>query len=234
MGAETRKYAEAEDRSLGIGPAATHPETWVAEHGDVLYRYAMMRLRDPVAAEEAVQETFLAALGARARFSCLSTERTWLVGILKHKIVDLVRKHSREKPPAGDDFQDWIENDTFTDGGHWRSRPPTWRLDPASCQERSEFREVLAECLAELPPRQREAFKLRELDDLGCGEICRAMGITESNLWVTLHRARLRLRRSLKARWGEASLRRGEAGVSHEAKHRERLIGPSDRLLQHR
>jgi RNA polymerase sigma-70 factor (ECF subfamily) len=191
----------AEEDRPQTAAAKTHPESWVDQHGDALYRYALMRLRDPASAEEAVQETFLAALRARDRFSGLSTERTWLVGILKHKIVDFIRKHSREKPPADGELLDRIEQDTFTDEGRWKSGQPAWQLDPGQNQERSEFRQVLGECLEELPPRQGEVFALRELDDLSSEEICKAMGITETNLWVMLHRARLRLRGCIQANW---------------------------------
>src|ERR1041384_4093503 len=72
------------------------PERWVAEYGDYLYKYALIRLRDPFKAEDAVQETLLAALKARSSFGSRSAEKTWLVGILKNKVHDYFRKASRE------------------------------------------------------------------------------------------------------------------------------------------
>ncbi|MHC4945232.1 MAG: RNA polymerase sigma factor, partial [Planctomycetota bacterium] len=74
------------------------PATWVDEHGDALYRFAITRLKDPEAAEEIVQETFLAALKAKDSFKGRSSERTWLIGILKNKVIDHFRKMSRERP----------------------------------------------------------------------------------------------------------------------------------------
>ncbi len=193
----------SEDGPVEKSGVESDPATWVERHGDALYRYALLRLRDATLAEEAVQETFLAALRARDRFSGLSTERTWMVGILKHKIVDLIRKQSREKPPADAEALDRIEEESFQGDGRWKNGQPTWQVDPSQAQERSEFREVLGECLEELPPRQGEVFAMRELDDLSSEEICKAMGITETNLWVMLHRARLRLRGCIQANWSE-------------------------------
>jgi RNA polymerase sigma-70 factor, ECF subfamily len=184
-------------------PVETNPAAWVADHGDALFRFALLRLRDAALAEEAVQDTFLAALKARERFSGLSTERTWLVGILKHKIVDLIRKQSREKPPADAEAMERIGEQSFDGDGRWKNGQPTWQVDPSQAQERSEFREVLTECMEELPPRQGEVFAMRELDDLSSEEICKALGITETNLWVMLHRARLRLRGCIQANWSE-------------------------------
>jgi RNA polymerase sigma-70 factor (ECF subfamily) len=183
------------------GPVSTNPEAWQKQHGSALARYAMMRLHDPILAEEAIQETYLAALKARASFLGLSTERTWLVGILKHKIVDLMRKHVREKPLSEEELLARMEADPRAHAGLWPDGQSSWRQDPVRCQERAEIRKTLAECLEEMPRRQGEVFAMRELGHLSSGEICSAMGITETNLWVMLHRARLRLRSLLQARW---------------------------------
>ena len=80
-----------------------HPETWVNEYGDFLYRFALSRVKDPSVAEDLVQETFLAALRARENFKGRSAGRTWLIAILKHKIVDYIRKKIRE--PASDKIE---------------------------------------------------------------------------------------------------------------------------------
>lgn len=169
-----------------------------------MFRYALMRLRDPDSAEEVVQETFLAGLKARERFSGRSTERTWLVGILKHKIVDLIRKRTRERPSHDGDASetlDTLEQDLFDKSGHWKHGPANWLVDPDAVNQRSEFRGVFSSCLDDLPPRLANAFALRELDSATSAEICKALDITETNLWVMLHRARLKLRGCLEINW---------------------------------
>jgi RNA polymerase sigma-70 factor (ECF subfamily) len=184
--------------------AGLRPEDWVDAHGDALYRYAMMRLRDADAAEEAVQETFLAALKARERFSGRSSVRTWLVSILKHKIVDYIRKRTRERPTSEADAAeslDGLEQELFNRIGRWRSGPAKWLVDPDAVRQRADFRRIFAGCLDELPAKMADAFALRELEQQSAEEICKALGITETNLWVMLHRARLKLRGCLETRW---------------------------------
>jgi RNA polymerase sigma-70 factor (TIGR02943 family) len=194
---------DAEQRAAGSA-ADLQPESWVDAHGDALYRYAMMRLRDADAAEEAVQETFLAALKARERFSGRSSVRTWLVSILKHKIVDYIRKRTREKPTSEADASETLEGleqELFNRFGHWRGGPAKWLVDPDEISQRGEFRDVFASCLQDLPARMADAFALRELDQQTSEEICKALGISETNLWVMLHRARLKLRGCLETNW---------------------------------
>ncbi len=178
------------------------PQTWADQHGDYLYRCALLRVRDPALAEEVVQETFLAALQARDRFAGQSSERSWLVGILKHKVIDHFRKGHREAPRA--DPQDLgHEVDTeglFDEAGHWkldRTEPMEWPNNPTAVLERKEFWEVLKRCMASLPPRMATAFLLREVHDLSSDEVCDTLNITASNLWVLLHRARKHLRQCL-------------------------------------
>ena len=72
-------------------PTAATPDDWVEAHGDYLFNFAIGQLRDASVAEDLVQDTFLAAFKARDRFSGQSSERTWLVGILRHKICDHLR-----------------------------------------------------------------------------------------------------------------------------------------------
>lgn len=185
---------------------ASNPETWVDEYGDYLYGYALLRLRNRELAEEMVQETFLAALKACHNFAGQSSERTWLVGILKHKIVDHFRRASREHSVAD------LETESGEDGlfrrsgewaGHWTpaGTPKDWADDPGRLVEQKEFLEVLNRCLAELPPRLAAAFTLREIDGCSSIEICQVLNVSASNLWVMLHRARALLRRSLEVNW---------------------------------
>jgi RNA polymerase sigma-70 factor (ECF subfamily) len=185
---------------------ALEPETWVNEHGDYLYSYALLRVRNRELAEEIVQETFLAALKACHNFAWQSSERTWLIGILKHKIVDHFRRSSRERPVA--DFEAGpSDDDLFRKSGEWvdhwtrEGGPKEWTDDPSQLVEQKEFWEVFNRCLAQLPPRLAEAFTLREIDGLSSEEVCEILSVTPNNLWVMLHRARALLRRSLEMNW---------------------------------
>jgi RNA polymerase sigma-70 factor (ECF subfamily) len=179
-----------------------NPETWVDEYGDLLYRYAVVRLHNEDAAQDLVQETFLAALRSRERFAGKSSPRTWLIGILKHKLIDHIRKASREKPATDLELDDDpLAENLFTRRGHWKTPPASWKTDPRIVVERAEFRQVLDQCLDGLPDRHAQAFTLREMEELSSEDICKALDITSTNLWVILHRARAALRRCLEINW---------------------------------
>lgn len=194
-------------------PGASDPDTWVDRYGDYLFRFAMLRVRDPGVAEEVVQDTLVAALQARERFSGKSSERSWLTGILKHKIIDHFRRITRERPV--DDVQPWTDEheELFDADGHWRmtggSSPTEWDLSPSRTLEQKEFFEALAQCLSKLPRRIADAFTLRELEEMRTDEICKALNISPTNLWVMLHRARVQLRRCVQLNWFN---RRGASG----------------------
>lgn len=177
------------------------PENWVDTYGDDLFRYAMFRLRDPELAEDVVQETFLSALQARKQFLGQSSERTWLYGILKHKIVDSIRKASRELPLEVSELPKEAAEDFFDDVGKWRDEPADWGADPSKDLERKEFKKVFERCLANLPSRLGDAFSLRELDGLSSKEVCKVLRISATNLWVMLYRARIQLRHCLEMSW---------------------------------
>lgn len=175
------------------------PEGWVDRHGDCLYRHAVLRLRSPDLAADAVQETFLEALRARETFAGRSSERTWLVGILKHKIVDHFRKTGRHRAMVNDASA--AVDSAFDRRGHWRVGPAAWRGEPGRDLESREFWEAFGQCVSKLPEGIAAAFVLRELDGLASDEVRQTLGITDVNLWARLHRARSLLRNCLESHW---------------------------------
>jgi len=189
-----------------VGPSAEvaseslNPERWIERYGDDLYRYALSRLRSPEAAEEVVQETFVAAWKHVEQYSGTGSERGWLMGILRRKVIDFVRQRNRttslDDSEAGDPL-----DEMFDQRGNWR---PEWRSNesrPLDSLERVEFWRILEACLRGLPTRQADAFVLRELEEQSTEEICKALKVSSSNVWVLLHRARTRLSRCMNVRW---------------------------------
>src|SRR5436190_6018487 len=193
------------------GPASTRrlsdPERWVEEHGDYLFKYALLRLRDPSKAEDIVQETFLAALKAAKSFAGRSAEKTWLVGIMKNKIGDFYRKASRETSFTDLEFYQDEESERFvTEGpskGAWIHElgPMEWSSNPGTSLDSQTFWNTFHDCASKLPGNISAAFCLREIDEIESKEICQMLNISENNLWVMLHRARMALRRCLETNW---------------------------------
>lgn len=174
---------------------------WVDAYGDYLFNFAMGQLRDPHVAEDLVQETFLGALKSNKPFAGMSSERTWLVGILRHKIYDHLRRTCRERALRAenelvrDDEEAWEHALLWAHDLAAESHSPTRRM------ELSEFRENLELALGKLPPRLAQVFQLYEMDEQSNAEVCAKLNISENNLWVMLHRARAQLREHLGAWW---------------------------------
>jgi RNA polymerase sigma-70 factor (ECF subfamily) len=183
-----------------------HPERWVEEYGDALFSFAMLRVRAPATAQDLVQETFLAAIKARERFAGRSTERAWLFGILRNKLVDHYRLQSRETPLVEPESFTHEEEGFFHTGGPgkdgWVTRlaPRRWSAPDESLVSK-EFQGVFQECVSGLPEKVAQVFLRREVDELPSEEICKEFDISPNNFWVMLHRARMALRRCLEVHW---------------------------------
>ncbi len=168
-----------------------------------LLRYARAQLRNDAWSEDAVSETVLAALAKPQAFGGQSQLKTWLVGILKHKLVDQIRRHGREVSASTPDDEEDVDGLLFDATGHWTHAPAEWGDPEAACGQR-EFFEVLDLCVEKLPGLQGRVFMMREWLELNTQEICKELAITPTNLWVLLHRARLRLQLCLQERWFRA------------------------------
>jgi RNA polymerase sigma-70 factor (ECF subfamily) len=183
-------------------PPAAPSHADLEAHRPYLVRYARLQLRNGDAAEDVVQETLLAALENKAGFAGRSQLRTWLTGILKHKIIDHLRRQAREAPLALDEDGDpeAAIDALFKEDGHWKEMPADWGR-PDEAFENKAFWEVLERCQQQLPPKAARVFMLREMMELPTEDICKELAITSTNCWVMLHRARLSLRQCLEALW---------------------------------
>lgn len=177
------------------------PVRWLDDHGDALFAYCLLRVRERATAEDLVQETLLAALKAKDSFQGDSSERTWLIGILKHKTLDHLRRVGRERPlDAGRNPAEYTDS-YFDETEHWQVEVSEW-AQPDKALDNERFWAVFHDCLEKLPERLRMLYALRELDGLETEELMTTLNIsTRNNLWVMLSRARVHLRQCLETNW---------------------------------
>lgn len=185
--------------------ANVDPEQWLEEYGDTLYRYAFLHCNDRETAEDLVQDTFIAALRSFSSYKGGSSLRTWLIGILKHKLMDHYRRQNREYC-----LTDWEQEDgqsvedIFFKHGHWRK--PVWiPLSPKQELQENEFWLVLHNCIQKLPQTMNQIFSLRMLDDVPIEDLCKNLELTATNVSVILYRARLLMRDCLKKNWFDSA-----------------------------
>ncbi|HRI14381.1 MAG TPA: sigma-70 family RNA polymerase sigma factor [Verrucomicrobiota bacterium] len=186
---------------LPIATPPPDPESWVERHGDYLFNYAVGQLRDATAAEDLVQDTLVAALRTQDRFARRSSERTWLTGILRHKILDHFRQQQRRPTvplvTEGDGGSGGLSDDTLL----WLHEVADECASPSRRLELAEFHDALVQAMGTLPPRIAQVFELHALQDLPSETVCEEMKISPENLWVMLHRARKQLRSVLESMW---------------------------------
>jgi RNA polymerase sigma-70 factor, ECF subfamily len=163
-------------------------------HLDALYAYARTRLDNDEDIEDCIQETLVAALKNKSTFAGRSSLRTWLIGILKFKIIDLYRVRSREIKNLDIDQQQRTED--FDEVGHWEldRGPQAWEKSPLESMEEHEIQYHLYDCIQHLPETMRTAVVFRELEQQTTTEICKQLQVTATNLNVILYRARMHLR----------------------------------------
>ncbi len=176
------------------------PKLWLHEHGDYLYAFAMAHVANAHLAEDLVQETLLAAIERRDTYESRSTPRTWLAGILKHKLVDHLRRSTRAGPAADETDLAKRVDSQFDAGGKWRVPPGRWDQEPGAALAGAELRAALAECLERLPARSAQVLLLAERQELSAERVGNVLTLTTTNVGVILHRARAALRRCLEER----------------------------------
>jgi RNA polymerase sigma-70 factor (ECF subfamily) len=170
---------------------------------DYLLKFARLQLRNDAWAEDAVSETVLVALAKPQAFNNRSQLKTWLVGILKHKVIDTLRHHHREISGGDltdDETADPLDSIAFHQDGHFVESPADWG-NPEQQTSSQQFFVILETCANKLPAAQGRLFLMREWLGLSSEEICKELQMTPTNLYVQLHRARMRLRECLELNW---------------------------------
>jgi RNA polymerase sigma-70 factor (ECF subfamily) len=193
---------------------------WVDAHADYLFNFAVGQVRDADLAEDLLQETFLAAVKSRGSFSGHSSERTWLVGILRHKICDHLRRTCRERAIRVDPTPALAKSEIWDESVLWLHDVAAECHSPTRRMEMSEFREALELALGKLPPRLAQVFRLYEMEEQPYHEVCARLDISQNNLWVMLHRARKQLREKL-AGWWNGENTQNEASLESKGSYVE-------------
>jgi RNA polymerase sigma-70 factor (TIGR02943 family) len=186
--------------ALSMLPSATQQ---IADLRGYLLKFARLQLRNEAWAEDAVSETLLAALAKPQAFAQRAQLKTWLIGILKHKLIDILRVQAREialGERTADELEDPLEAIAFTADGHFVESPAQWGNPEQAIMQR-EFFEILEACVDHLPAVQARLFLMREWLEMSSAQICKELELTPTNCYVLLHRARLRLQECLSVNW---------------------------------
>ncbi len=176
-----------------------NPDNWIDNYSDYLFNYTISRVNDREMAKDLVQETFFAALKSMKNFKGDANERTWLIAILKRKIIDHYRKINSKKGQAevrmsynSDEAEgDWLEE---------RVSDPFDKTVEDKL-ENEELGDAIYNCLGKLPEKQANVFKMKTIEGLDTETICNELNITASNLWVIIHRARNAMAECLEENW---------------------------------
>lgn len=188
-----------------------NPALWVKQYADCLFSYALLRVNDKNQAEDLVQDTFLSGFKAKETFKGECSEKTWLIGILKRKIIDFYRKRATqgiqqtiESEQSGADYGHFFNEDGDKEN-HWsnQAQPHTWSGNGLKNIESKEFYDILNKCLSLLPGKWASVFSMRNMEDIESEIICKELKLSSSNYWVIVHRAKLQLRECMEKNWFE-------------------------------
>jgi len=177
-----------------------NPNEWIDKYVDYLFNYAIVRVNDYDLAKDLVQETFFAGLKSAKNFEGKASERTWLVSILKRKVVDHYRKINSIKGQAE------VKMNFYEDGeneGYWIEEcvPQSWDNETEKAIENEELKNQLEHCINQLPEKYAMVFRMKTIQEFDTDDICKELDITASNLWVMIHRARTQLRKCMEDNW---------------------------------
>tara|TARA_R110000868_G_scaffold56488_12_gene174848 strand:+ start:235 stop:789 length:555 start_codon:yes stop_codon:yes gene_type:complete len=177
-----------------------NPNKWIDLYADYLFNYTISRVNDRVIAQDLVQDTFLAGLKSMKNFKGEASERTWLISILKRKIIDYYRKINSNKGKA--EVRIMYNSDTKTEGD-WLEEQVADPFDKTAedTLQNDELGEAIYNCLSKLPKKQAEVFRMKTIEGYETEVICNELNITASNLWVIIHRARTAMAACLEKNW---------------------------------
>lgn len=178
---------------------ALHPDQWVDKYADYLYNYTIVRVNDHEIAQDLISETFLAGLNSKDNFKGEASERTWLISILKRKIIDHYRKINSNKGKAEVRIS-YSEEDSEGDWLEERVKDPFDRTAEDTF-ENKELGLAILSCMESLDERHARIFKMKTIDNFDTEAICNEFNITPSNLWVIIHRARRAMVECLEKNW---------------------------------
>tara|TARA_B100000795_G_C22800595_1_gene441703 strand:+ start:1351 stop:1926 length:576 start_codon:yes stop_codon:yes gene_type:complete len=176
------------------------PNKWIDNYSDYLFNYTIVRVNNYDISKDLVQETFFSGLKSAKNFEGKATERTWLISILKRKIIDHYRKTNSKKGQAevrmnfyndGENEGDWIEERV----------PQSWDNEAEKQLENTELQDQINSCIDQLPEKYAIVFRMKTIQEIDTEIICKELEITSSNLWVIIHRARMQLRKCLEENW---------------------------------
>ncbi len=184
-----------------MSKTSLNPTDWLADYGDLLYRYALLRVQSETVAEDLVQDTLLAGLQGVSNFNYQSSISSWLVGILKNKIVDYYRKSQREFPLLSEtDAEDEIVTYHFDENGHWQIDLIDWKT-PEKDFDTQAFWQTFSQCKSRLSETMARLFMMR-MDGISTEECCQILSLKNPNqMWVMLSRTRMKLRLCLETTW---------------------------------
>ncbi len=181
-------------------PNTLNPETWVDQYADYLFNYAVSRVSDIEIAKDLVQDTFIAGLKSAKNFKGDASERTWLIAILKRKVIDYYRKINSNKGKAEVRMSYSSQTDAEGDWLEEKVADPNSVLENDSL-ENEELGEAIQECISKLPKKQALVFTMKTIQGVSTEEICNELNINPSNLWVMIHRSRTALMECLNQKW---------------------------------
>lgn len=178
-----------------------NPANWSSEYRDFLINYAITRVSDRGTAEDVVQETFLSAWKGRKNFRGDCTERTWLTGVLRNKIVDLYRRNSRRPVTLETDIDNGFDDDRNVIGFFANRAEEGDAHDPSAVTDRAELLSLVNQAVDHMPETMGQAFRMRELEGRSTEEITEVLNISKNNLWVLIHRAKAAIKTQLEPAW---------------------------------